>query len=69
MNLILLALYRRTKALRFKFQNTREYDYEGSMAKTLLQTICRNAEDIKNMLEDDENLPSIFGGRRETSAS
>jgi hypothetical protein len=27
------------------------------MAKTLLQTICRNAEDIKNMLEDDENLP------------
>ena len=34
-----------------------EYDYEGSMAKTLLQTICRNAEDIKNMLEDDENLP------------
>jgi hypothetical protein len=33
-----------------------EYDYEGSMAKTLLQTICRNAEDIKNMLEDDENL-------------
>ena len=34
-----------------------EYDYEGAMAKTLLQTICRNAEDIKNMLEDDENLP------------
>jgi hypothetical protein len=34
-----------------------EYDYEGAMAKTLLQTICRNAEELKNMLEDDENLP------------
>jgi hypothetical protein len=34
-----------------------EYDYEGSMAKTLLQTICRNADDLKNMLDDDENLP------------
>ena len=38
-------------------QDKGEYDFEGSMAKTLLQTICRNAEDIKNMLEDDENLP------------
>jgi len=34
-----------------------EYDYEGAMAKTQLQTICRNAEDLKNMLKDDENLP------------
>ena len=34
-----------------------EYDYEGAMAKTLLQTICRNAEALKDMLEDDENLP------------
>jgi hypothetical protein len=34
-----------------------EYDYEGAMAKTQLQTICRNAEDLKNMLLDDENLP------------
>ena len=34
-----------------------EYDYEGAMAKTQLQTICRNAEELKNMLEDDENLP------------
>ena len=32
-----------------------EYDYEGAMAKTLLQTICRNAEALKDMLEDDEN--------------
>lgn len=34
-----------------------EYDYEGAMAKTQLQTICRNAEELKDMLEDDENLP------------
>jgi len=34
-----------------------EYDYEGAMAKTQLQTICRNAEALKDMLEDDENLP------------
>ena len=34
-----------------------EYDYEGAMAKTLLQTICRNAEALKDMLKDDENLP------------
>jgi len=34
-----------------------EYDYEGAMAKTQLQTICRNADDLKNMLKDDENLP------------
>jgi hypothetical protein len=34
-----------------------EYDYEGAMAKTQLQTICRNAEALKDMLDDDENLP------------
>jgi len=34
-----------------------EYDYEGAMAKTQLQTICRNAAELKDMLEDDENLP------------
>lgn len=34
-----------------------EYDYEGAMAKTQLQTICRNAEELKDMLKDDENLP------------
>ena len=38
-------------------QDKGEYDYEGAMAKTLLQTICRNAEALKDMLEDDENLP------------
>lgn len=34
-----------------------EYDYEGAMAKTQLQTICRNAEALRDMLKDDENLP------------
>jgi hypothetical protein len=34
-----------------------EYDYEGAMAKTQLQTICRNAEALRDMLDDDENLP------------
>lgn len=34
-----------------------EYDYEGAMAKTQLQTICRNAEALQDMLKDDENLP------------
>jgi hypothetical protein len=34
-----------------------EYDYEGAMAKSQLQTICRNAEELKDMLKDDENLP------------
>ena len=29
MNLSLLAIYRRTKSLRFKTQNSREFDYEG----------------------------------------
>jgi hypothetical protein len=34
-----------------------EYNYEGAMAKTQLQTICRNAAELKDMLEEDENLP------------
>ena len=34
-----------------------EYDYEGAMARTQLQTICRNAQDLVDMLKDDENMP------------
>lgn len=34
-----------------------EYDYEGAMAKTQLQTVCRNAQDLIDMLEMDDNLP------------
>jgi predicted RNA binding protein YcfA (HicA-like mRNA interferase family) len=34
-----------------------EYDYEGDMAKTQLKTIIRNAQELHDMLEDDENMP------------
>ena len=34
-----------------------EYDYEGDMAKSSLQTIIRNAQAMHDMLEDDTNLP------------
>lgn len=45
------------RALRSEEKDAGEYDYEGAMAKTALQTICRNAEDMMEMLKDDENLP------------
>jgi hypothetical protein len=35
----------------------REYDYEGEMAKNDLKTVIDAAEEIKDMLEDDSNLP------------
>jgi hypothetical protein len=34
-----------------------EYDYEGQMARTQLQTILRNSEDLIDMIDDDENMP------------
>lgn len=34
-----------------------EYDFEGAMTITQLKTICRNAEELMNMLKADENLP------------
>lgn len=34
-----------------------EYDQEGDMAKTQLKTIIRNAEQMMNILSDDENMP------------
>jgi nicotinic acid mononucleotide adenylyltransferase len=34
-----------------------EYDYEGAMARTQLQTVCRNAQELIAMLGMDENLP------------
>jgi phosphopantetheine adenylyltransferase len=34
-----------------------EYDYEGQMARTQLQTILRNSEDLIDMIGDDENMP------------
>ena len=34
-----------------------EYDYEGLMARTQLQTIVRNSTDLIDMLSDQENMP------------
>jgi hypothetical protein len=34
-----------------------EYDYEGAMARTQLQTVVRNAQDLINMLSMDDNMP------------
>jgi hypothetical protein len=34
-----------------------EYDYEGQMARTQLQTTMRNCEDLIDMIEDEENMP------------
>jgi hypothetical protein len=34
-----------------------EYDYEGQMARTQLQTIYRNSKDLIAMLSDEENMP------------
>jgi len=34
-----------------------EYDYEGAMARTQLQTTIRNSQELINMLSMDENLP------------
>ena len=37
--------------------DTGEYDYEGQMARTQLQTILRNSTDLIGMLSDDDNMP------------
>ena len=34
-----------------------EYDNEGEMAKTQLKTIVRNAEEMMDLLDDEENMP------------
>jgi phosphopantetheine adenylyltransferase len=34
-----------------------EYDYEGAMARTQLQTVIRNSQELINMLSMDENMP------------
>lgn len=34
-----------------------EYDNEGEMAKTQLKTIIRNAEEMMELLDDEENMP------------
>jgi hypothetical protein len=37
--------------------DTGEYDYEGQMARTQLQTILRNSKDLIDMLSDEDNMP------------
>ena len=34
-----------------------EYDYEGAMARTQLQTVVRNSQELINMLSMDDNMP------------
>ena len=34
-----------------------EYDYEGQMARTQLQTTLRNCKDMIEMIKDDDNMP------------
>jgi hypothetical protein len=34
-----------------------EYDFEGAMARTQLQTVVRNAQELINMLSMDDNMP------------
>ena len=34
-----------------------EYDYEGQMARTQLQTTLRNCTDLIDMIKDDDNMP------------
>jgi len=34
-----------------------EYDYEGQMARTQLQTTLRNCQDLIGMIEDGDNMP------------
>ena len=34
-----------------------EYDFEGQMARTQLQTIVRNSKDLIDMLSDNDNMP------------
>jgi hypothetical protein len=34
-----------------------EYDYEGQMARTQLQTTLRNCKDLIDMVKDDDNMP------------
>jgi hypothetical protein len=34
-----------------------EYDYEGDMTKTQLRGVVRNAQELHDILQPDENLP------------
>ena len=40
-----------------------EYDNEGEMAKTQLRTVMSAAEDLMNLLDDEDNLPEWAQGK------
>jgi len=40
-----------------------EYDNEGEMAKTQLRTVVDAAEDLMNLLDDEDNLPEWAQGK------
>ena len=40
-----------------------EYDNEGEMAKTKLRTAVDAAEDLMNLLDDEDNLPEWAQGK------
>jgi hypothetical protein len=44
-------------AMRKEAKDPGEYDYEGQMARTQLQTTLRNCEDLIDMIKDDDNMP------------
>jgi len=44
-------------AMREEAKDPGEYDYEGQMARTQLQTTLRNCEDLIGMIKDDDNMP------------
>jgi hypothetical protein len=52
------AEYHHEKSLTIKeAKDAGEYDYEGQMARTQLQTTLRNCEDLIGMIKDDDNMP------------
>jgi hypothetical protein len=40
-----------------------EYDNEGEMAKSQLRTVMSAAEDLMNLLDDEDNLPEWAQGK------
>ncbi len=40
-----------------------EYDNEGEMAKSQLRTVVDAAEDLMNLLDDEDNLPEWAQGK------
>jgi hypothetical protein len=54
---IINQLGKSNKSMHEETKDAGEYDFEGQMARTQLQTIMRNSKDLIDMLSDDDNLP------------